>query len=521
MPGGAASQAAWPEAGAGRTLAATLALGVGWLGLGSGWVTLAAVTLAGATGLGSAALALEAAPTSGARSQAESPSSVAESPSREAESVPRGGRERSRMGEGKGSSVGRAGPSIGRAPRAWPAGAVTPRLGAMLARGREPKAPGTKGVRGALGAVGALAVVSASAACGQAPPPAPRADVVATAATPTPTPSAAPSVAPEPPPPPAPKPVTFLAVGDVMLSRKVAARITQHKDPNYPFARMADVFASVDFTFANLEGPFSKSNAFVDTDNPQISVLNVPLAHFPPLVTHRFSVLNLANNHIMDQGRDAMLLTRELARTNGLRTTGAGANLDEAWEPAFVEVRGVKLAFVGASYCSVNDNGTLRNPYVARIDDEKRLAAALAKARAGADFVVATMHAGNEYEDRPNFVARRFAKLAVAGGADVVFGAHPHVVQTVEREGGKWVFYSLGNFIFDHIPQKHREGLAVKVTLAAHGEKKGKALSYELMPVIVEDRCAPRLATEAEAAPIMVRLGQSQRSLPVEPAEGP
>ncbi len=310
----------------------------------------------------------------------------------------------------------------------------------------------------------------------------------------------------------APDPVRFLAVGDVMLSRKVAGSIRAAHDPLLPFRALAPLFDGVDFTFANLEGPFSGSEAFADVDDPRASVFNVPPANVAGLVKHRFSLLNLANNHVMDQGPKGVGYTRALLAEQGLVFTGAGATLDEAWEPAFVTVRGVRVGLVGASYCSINDGGKTRNPHVARIEDEDRLARALAKARAGADFVIATMHAGVEYAETPNPAQRRFAEAAVAAGADVVIGAHPHVLEPIDQVSGKLVFYSLGNFVFDHKPAATRRSVAVRLTLSARPKERGKLERVELYPMFI-DGVTPRPATPEEARGVLAALRVEKTTL--------
>lgn len=60
----------------------------------------------------------------------------------------------------------------------------------------------------------------------------------------------------------------------------------------------------------------------------------------------------------------------------------------------------------------------------------------------------------------------------------MIIGHHPHVVQEIEEYNGKYIFYSLGNFIFDQYFSKDtQEGLLVQVTL------EDEKLSYTLLPV--------------------------------------
>ena len=309
---------------------------------------------------------------------------------------------------------------------------------------------------------------------------------------------------------PATTEVTFLAVGDILLSRLVAARIAEHADPLLPFRPMAEVFGSVDFCVGNLEAPFSGRSGF---STSSANIFNAPPENVRGLRESHFKVLGLANNHMLDQGLAGLRFTLSHLGEQGIATFGVGETEDEAWRGTVLDVRGVRIGFVGASYASVNDNGKLRNGYVARIEDERRLAAALARLRSEADFVVATMHAGAEYNPQVVPTEERFAHRAVELGADLVLGAHPHVLHRVEKYRGKYVFYSLGNFIFDHEPLPRRQGLALRIHLRRARSSPATLERIELLPVVIEDHSTPRLGTAAEASAILASIGLTDSTL--------
>ncbi len=261
-----------------------------------------------------------------------------------------------------------------------------------------------------------------------------------------------------------PTTVTFLAFGDISLSRSIAATIQIKKDPLYPFHNIVDLLKSSDFNFANLESPFSKSDAFTAKNT---LVFNAPKANVAGLKEYNFAVLNLANNHAFDQGKDGIDITAEVLDNNGLLHMGTGETLEEAWTPAIIEKNGIKIAFIGASYSSVNDGGKTLNNYVARIEDVDRLTAQVSRLKSSVDFIVVTMHAGTEYTPKANQSQIDFARAAIDAGADIVIGAHPHWVQNKEIYKDKPIYYSLGNFIFDQDwSEETKKGLALKITLS-------------------------------------------------------
>jgi len=64
------------------------------------------------------------------------------------------------------------------------------------------------------------------------------------------------------------------------------------------------------------------------------------------------------------------------------------------------------------------------------------------------DFIVVVMHWGTEKEHKPNSQQKAMARELIDAGADLIVGHHPHVLQPVEQYKGKYIAYSLGNFVF-------------------------------------------------------------------------
>jgi poly-gamma-glutamate synthesis protein (capsule biosynthesis protein) len=65
-----------------------------------------------------------------------------------------------------------------------------------------------------------------------------------------------------------------------------------------------------------------------------------------------------------------------------------------------------------------------------------------------ADAVIVYFHWGTELSTMPDSRQKRLADVAFRAGATVVLGAHPHVLQPIQRGGTKLVAWSLGNFVF-------------------------------------------------------------------------
>ena len=88
------------------------------------------------------------------------------------------------------------------------------------------------------------------------------------------------------------------------------------------------------------------------------------------------------------------------------------------------------------------------------------------KAKQMADVVVVCPHWGNEYTFVPSVYQKQFAKQMTEAGADLIVGAHPHVIQPIEwieaENGNKALcYYSLGNYVStQHKPETMLEAMA-------------------------------------------------------------
>lgn len=298
---------------------------------------------------------------------------------------------------------------------------------------------------------------------------------------------------------------SFNAVGDIMLARGVGRAIERHNDPLHPFNGMRSALAAVDFNFGNLETPISGHP--LKSHRPL--VFDTKLAHSSGLSEFNFKIVNLANNHALDQGINGLKNTWNVLDQRGIQHIGTGPDLDSAWRAKIVVANQIRFAFIGASYTSINDRGKSRNDYIARIDDKARLRHSIQNARSIGDFLVVTMHAGNEYTRAPNAQQIDFARRAIDAGAEMVIGAHPHWIQTIESYKGKPIFYSLGNFIFDQRKPGTQEGLILKIKVRRTASHKSSVTVLEridLLPVVLE-KTVPRPAGVAESRMILKKIG--------------
>lgn len=294
--------------------------------------------------------------------------------------------------------------------------------------------------------------------------------------------------------------VSLIAVGDLSYSRGVEGIIRQKNDMNYPLRAVSEYIENSDLAFANLETPLIEGakiplNSMLFRSDPD-TALALRLAGF--------SVVSLANNHSMNFREKGLADTLTALRNAGIRAAGAGVSEKEAYAPVYLDREGIRfafLAYVDPSLVKDSDKATATASGVALMDDDF-MKAEVKQAKRSADFVIVSMHAGTEYSNSTSPVQIEFARAAIDAGADLIIGQHPHVVQPIEKYQGKYIFYSLGNFVFDQVQSKNtREGLMIKVYFS-----KKEITKILLLPVFSEKYAQPMIADGQERDSVLEKI---------------
>jgi len=258
--------------------------------------------------------------------------------------------------------------------------------------------------------------------------------------------------------------ITLFFVGDIMLDRGVKNAILKYGegDFKFPFLNVSQFLTEADLLIGNLEGPVSDKGKKVGS----IYSFRMDPKSIEGLKFAGFDILSLANNHIFDYSRVAMEDTFLRLKETQIDYIGAGLNYNEACFPKIKEIKNTKIAFLAFTNLGSRFwQATEKNSGVCWLDKEN-LKKNIEKAKEIADIVVVLFHFGDEYKEKPNSAQKYFSRLAIDFGADLVVGHHPHVVQEIENYKGKYIAYSLGNFIFDQkFSTKTMEGVLLKVLI--------------------------------------------------------
>ena len=308
--------------------------------------------------------------------------------------------------------------------------------------------------------------------------------------------------------------VVLDAVGDIMLGRSVGEAMRE-RGLSFPFDAVQPLLAGSDLRVANLELPLTERGV----PATKRYVFRAPPAAAGALRAAGFTLLSLANNHMMDYGPEGLLDTLAALGQAGIAHAGAGRSHGEAHAPAVVTVNGLRIAFL--AYVNVPDDAgsgfstraTAAGPSAPGVawGTVEAVRRDVAAARAAADLVIVSVHAGFEYTAMPNAVQRELARAAVDSGAALVLGSHPHVLQGLEFYRGVPIAYSLGNFVFDLDDDDRRQpGLpsvlsaVLRVTLDRSGVR-----ALRFLPVVIDERVGRPVPASGEAArPVLERLYQ-------------
>ncbi|MBC7250843.1 MAG: CapA family protein, partial [Anaerolineae bacterium] len=293
--------------------------------------------------------------------------------------------------------------------------------------------------------------------------------------------------------------VELLAVGDIMLARTPEERMEVFGS-GYPFAAVGNLLRGADVAVGNLECALTARSQPIPH---KLYLFRAHPRHVEGLVQAGFDVLILGNNHTSDYGQAGLDETVVTLRDHGLAYVGAGSSAEEAYRPLFLEVKGVRLAFLSYAMSSFKQVPWEMPPdtHVAYAEVSV-IQEAVRQARQQADVVIVNLHAGIEYARTPSEEQRALAYAAADAGADLVIGHEPHVVQDTEVRGRCLIAWSLGDFVFDiSAVDAARDGVILRALLAADGLR-----SAELIPVRIVDDVQPQLVADEAGKPIVRQI---------------
>lgn len=256
---------------------------------------------------------------------------------------------------------------------------------------------------------------------------------------------------------------TLTFTGDIGFDHYMQGR---WNDPELLDSDVLDFLLDTDHLIVNVEGALSKQ----ETGLSDSGVKSLIHSCDPDAVTFlsqiRADVWNICNNHIMDAGEKGMADTLCEASKAGVKTLGAGMNIDEASAPVIFDIAG-GIGMIGVGYqraCRKADENT---PGCFSWADMDLIRQRIQEIKKTCRWCIVVAHGGEEFTALPSPYTRDRYIEYLNLGADIVVSHHPHVPMNYETIGSKVIFYSLGNFVFDTKYQRSQfnteKGLFIKL----------------------------------------------------------
>lgn len=271
---------------------------------------------------------------------------------------------------------------------------------------------------------------------------------------------------------------TISAIGDILAHSPVykEAYIGNNQyDFTEMFTLVKPYIERADITVANSESIVGGQELGVSS-YPQF---NSPYELAEILKDVGVDVVNMANNHTLDRGEEAILNAANYWNELGIEFVGAAKSYEESQTIKTLTVNNITFSFLGYTY---GTNGLVvpeGKEYLVNYIDEEKMIQDIQKAKEISDVVVLNLHIGDEYSRSQNDYQEKIAQLAADNGVHIIFAHHSHVLQPVKWYTGvdgnqTFVIHSLGNFLSSQDKLYRQIGavleLEVEKTISYNGE---------------------------------------------------
>ena len=251
-------------------------------------------------------------------------------------------------------------------------------------------------------------------------------------------------------------PSYMIAWWDVMLSRNIWFYAKKQwydrifKEWNYnPLSEFSNCKSDNCLLFLNLESLFCEPDhdiqmwGFDFRSNPKNIETLLQYRQDKPLL------LALPNNHFANWWYQWLTMTKDLLDEHHIGYVWAGLTQEESREIFTWENNLIKFCLWAYSYDWKSANIRWWKVYRNGINEEEIKSDLEKMKNMNCDVKIISLHRWAEYHFSPNNRQRNLAHSLVDSWADLILGWHSHIPGEFELYNGKYIFYSLGNFIFD------------------------------------------------------------------------
>lgn len=303
------------------------------------------------------------------------------------------------------------------------------------------------------------------------------------------------------------KEISITSVGNILFHDKQieGAKTLEGYDFTPSFQYIKEAISKSDLSIGVLEGTLTKSE-----DYSGYPCFKSPYEVIDALKNTGLDIINYASNHILDGGEEGLFNTLEITKEKGIDVLGIRELKDDK-RYIIKEVHGKRIAFLSYVYESDSINGeptinTIKIPnnlidlintfnYEKLDDFYENVKIDISDVKSeGADFIILSIHWGEEYESNENTIQKDIANTLSELGVNIILGSHPHVIQPYEtivnsRGEKTFVVYSQGNFLsnqcYEEIQDYRTEdGLLINFILG-YNDNSIYLKEYEVVPTWV------------------------------------
>jgi poly-gamma-glutamate synthesis protein (capsule biosynthesis protein) len=316
--------------------------------------------------------------------------------------------------------------------------------------------------------------------------------------------------------------ISIVSSGDILLHERLWAQAkADGTNGNWDFyPQLADfqpVIGSADLALCHMETPLAKLG---------VGYQGYPVFNSPPQIADAiaklgFDMCSTASNHSLDQGFSGLKRTIETLTAAGVPHAGTAVSEAAAGQPLIIDVETengiVKVGILSYTY---GFNGFQRDAdkiWSANLIDSESIITEAKLARSqGAELVIAKMHWGSEYANKPNEFQESVAKeLADSGLIDLIDGSHSHSVQPLTQIGNTAIAYGHGNFVAaQREPTTIKsEGLVTRWEFVEDSSGKFSFSCVDALPTFIRDNLPVRVVDVNKALSTGEYLGETKQRL--------
>lgn len=239
--------------------------------------------------------------------------------------------------------------------------------------------------------------------------------------------------------------LSLVMVGDALLHSSVYN--DAYKNGVYDFTSQLEyikpIVSKYDLAFYNQETILGGTEIGL-SDYP---TFNSPQEFGDAMIDAGFNIVNLATNHTLDRGEQAVINSANYWKTKDVLTAGSYASFEEASKINIKEKNGIKYALLSYTYGTNGISVPSGKEYLVNLYSDEQAKRDIEAVRDDVDLLLVSMHWGTEYRTEPTDEQKRQAEYLASLGADIIIGTHPHVIEPITYIDDTLVIYSLGNFI--------------------------------------------------------------------------